>query len=412
MRTATATIHLVQLAKPNQQGLHPIVIRAHYKGMGERRTGIAVPRNMWNPRTCTIRSSYPNAGQLNLTLHQLYDEMIQRRTILEANHRLTCVQDLLSDATPTSLDYPTLVEAISKDRSLSVGTTKLAISSLHQLQQFVGRESFDLTLINEDRVRSYGRWLKGKGLKNSTVIDYLYEICKVWKYAVNNKMVDANDDPFLRFNPRHQYKADVTKKALKYDDYMDIEDMLQNRIKKQIKDMSLFSIHYTDEFALAMYVLGYRFGGLAFVDMAGIKKSQVTVQNIGKGTYYIFNDVYRKKTTHHVPVMAYKDMITGPLIEYYMSLPGDYLIPMDRSSRGRFYTISTAINRHIRKATGMNITYYSCRHTLATAYCNTEGSNPIHLASIMGRSVSGIFRYVKELDTTEDIIKERARLGI
>lgn len=412
MRTSTATIHLVQLAKPNQQGLHPIVIRAHYKGMGERRTGIAVPKNMWNPRTCTIKSSYPNAGQLNLTLHQLYDEMIQRRTILESNHRLTCVQDLLSDNTPTSTDYTTLVDAISKDRSLAVSTSKLATSSLHQLQQFVGRDNFDLTLINEDRVRSFGRWLKNKGLKNSTVIDYLYEICKVWKYAVNNKMVDANDDPFLRFNPRHYYKTDVTKKAINRDEYNDIEDKLYNLLVEQRDDMSRFSTHYTDEFALAMYVLGYRFGGLAFCDLAGLKKSQLEIKKVNKGTYFFFNDVYRKKTTHHVPVMAYKDLITSPLISYYMSLPGDYLIPMDRSSRGRFYTISTAINRHIRKATGMDITYYSCRHTLATNYCNTEGSNPIHLASIMGRSVSGIFRYVKELDTTEDLIKERARLGI
>lgn len=412
MRTNTATIHLVQLAKPNQQGLHPIVIRAHYKGMGERRTGIAVPKNMWNPRTCTIRSSYPNAAQLNITIHQLYDEMVQRRTILETNHRLTCVQDLLSDDTPTSTDYETLVETIIKERALSVGSAKLFRSSFHILQEFMGRKSFDLTLINEDKVRAYGRWLKNKGLKNSTIVCYQYDVCRVWKYAVTNKMVDANDDPFLRYNPRHHYKANITKKALDYDDYLNLEDKLGTMLRANRNDMSVFSQHTSDEFALAMYVLGYRFGGLAFVDLAGIKKSQLTTKKVGKGIYFFFNDVYRKKTTHHVPVMAYKDMITGPLMDYYMSLPGEYLIPMDRSSRGRFYTISTSLNRHLRKVTGMDITYYSCRHTIASAFMNQENANPLTLASIMGRSVSGIFRYVKELNSEEDIIKARAKLGI
>ena len=37
-------------------------------------------------------------------------------------------------------------------------------------------------------------------------------------------------------------------------------------------------------------------------------------------------------------------------------------------------------------------------------------ANPVHLATMMGRSVSGIYRYVKSLQSIDDIIGEREKV--
>lgn len=39
-------------------------------------------------------------------------------------------------------------------------------------------------------------------------------------------------------------------------------------------------------------------------------------------------------------------------------------------------------------------------------------NNPIQLATMMGRSVNGIFRYVKTIQTENETLKERKRMGL
>ena len=57
-----------------------------------------------------------------------------------------------------------------------------------------------------------------------------------------------------------------------------------------------------------------------------------------------------------------------------------------------------------------NITFYSMRHTFATIYMSNPSANPVHLATMMGRSVNGIYRYVKSLQSVDDIIDEREKI--
>ena len=43
-----------------------------------------------------------------------------------------------------------------------------------------------------------------------------------------------------------------------------------------------------------------------------------------------------------------------------------------------------------------NTSFYSARHTFATIFINSEGAKTAELAQLMGRSVSGIDRYIKD----------------
>jgi predicted transcriptional regulator len=55
-------------------------------------------------------------------------------------------------------------------------------------------------------------------------------------------------------------------------------------------------------------------------------------------------------------------------------------------------------------------TLYSARHTFATIFINSEGAKTSELAQMMGRSVSGIDRYIKELMSIEDVLKARDKM--
>ena len=57
-----------------------------------------------------------------------------------------------------------------------------------------------------------------------------------------------------------------------------------------------------------------------------------------------------------------------------------------------------------------NTTMYSARHTFATIFINTEGAKSSELAQMMGRSVAGIDRYIRELMTIEDVLNAKDKM--
>lgn len=419
MKTSTATINIVQLTQPNRDGLYPIVIRAHWHGFVEKRTGVAIPKNVWNKRTCTIQPSYPNAQALNTQIHTIYNDAMNRKVMLEKEGPIKDIKEVFqSGEIRNRLDYKVLMEGLINDRALSYSTSKKLHYSYSTLCRFMGKDVFKVTEMDGDRLAAYGRWLKGEGLKNGTINDHLYDVSNVWTYAIKQRLVDPTTNPFITFTPKQVYPVQVEKKAVAKDDFDLIYSKLLDKIVANHNDMKVFDDVYSDEFALAMYILGYHFGGLALVDMSNLRKDKLEIQHIGVLDYYIFRDVQRQKTNRPVPLIVKSDLITRPLIEHYMATPGEYLFPIndhegsDHTQHKRMNTIAKTINLHLRKATGMDITYYSCRHSYATHYMNTEGANPIHLATMMGRSPAGIFRYVQTIQSDEDIIKERSRMGL
>ena len=57
-----------------------------------------------------------------------------------------------------------------------------------------------------------------------------------------------------------------------------------------------------------------------------------------------------------------------------------------------------------------NTSFYSARHTFATIFINSEGAKTAELAQLMGRSVSGIDRYIKDLMDVEDVLRARDKM--
>lgn len=95
---------------------------------------------------------------------------------------------------------------------------------------------------------------------------------------------------------------------------------------------------------------------------------------------------------------------------------GGYGYSGDKQVSEAIGSCSTQVNRGLKKvfnALGIevdgNISYYCFRHTFASVYM-ANGGNPVYLASLMARNVSNIFRYVRNLDSAKERIRERKKV--
>lgn len=422
MKTQSATVNLMLLSKPNKQGLYPIVIRVQWNGRCEKRTGIAIPKREWSEKDQAIKKSYPNASNLNTQLQTQLSDVIKRKSELETLNTPYSAADLFTDncmvrRTSLNTDYYTLMNKLVESKNLRYQTRLNYELSYKQLCDYFGRKQFNITELNIEACHSFAKFLQGNKIKNSSIITLFTPIRAIWNYAIRQKLALRDDYPFEEFVPTHIFKADFRKRSITREEMEIVQGQLLDRIIYGDEDK--FLKPNTEEFALAMYVLGYMFGGLALVDMSNLKKSQIEVKRIGKAKYYIFNRVQRQKTNHPVPIIVEQDSYTKPLIELYLKAnpTSPYLFPIcsctDPIQRTKeLQCVSAKLNIRIKRATGLNISYYSCRHTFASVYMKSEGANPVHLATMMGRSVNGIWTYVNTINTEEELIKERQKMGL
>ncbi len=90
--------------------------------------------------------------------------------------------------------------------------------------------------------------------------------------------------------------------------------------------------------------------------------------------------------------------------------------PLPKKLCKGYFDHKLVISKNLNKETIANYyidertTFYSARHTFATIFINSEGAKTAELAQLMGRSVSGIDRYIKELMSIEDVLKARDKM--
>ena len=53
---------------------------------------------------------------------------------------------------------------------------------------------------------------------------------------------------------------------------------------------------------------------------------------------------------------------------------------------------------------------YAARHTFATVFINSEGAKSTELAQMMGRSVTGMDRYIRDLMTIDDVLNAKDKM--
>ena len=263
------------------------------------------------------------------------------------------VDDIVSEYNKQP-DCPTLFNFIrsmvtKKTAAKRYGTAKTYRDSLASFSSFRNGKDITFDDLNEDIINQYEAWMKDRGLKRNSSSCYLRTFKTLYLKAVELELTE-DKDIF-----RHVFTgfATTTKRAISIDAI------------KAIRKLNLEN-NPALAFARDMFMLSLYLQGMAFVDIAYLKKSDI---RNGQLQYS------RKKTGQALTISWEKPM--QEIVDAYSHLTKDtpYLLPIitkqDGTERKQYEKAEHNVNRNLKKIgemAGLHIplTTYVARHSWAS----------------------------------------------
>lgn len=269
---------------------------------------------------------------------------------------------------------PTVKKEIEKRRGqTSSSTLENELTAVRSFTKYAGRDLMmaDLT---PGLIRSYERWLLGRGIKPNTSACYMRSLRSV----LNRCGADGSS----LFKEVRTGKESTKKRAVDADTLQRIKNtpLRQGTFLALARDAFLFSI-------MAM--------GMPFIDLTHLRKSDV------KDGMIIYN---RKKTGRRVTVKM--EPCLQEIIDRYSKEDSPFLFPLLRSGSEKEYrSLLCRYNRALAKLTAimglsLKLTSYTARHTWASmAY--RKGIPLAVISKALGHSSPvTTLTYLKEIDDT------------
>lgn len=234
-----------------------------------------------------------------------------------------------------------------KRRTGNIRTAETYMNTLNSFMRFREGKDIAFSTLNEDILADYEAYLKGEGLSKNTSSFYMRHLRSAYNQAVEKGIAPAGN-PF-----RYVYTGvDKTVKRA-----INLETL------KRIKSIDLTLFPALD-FARDMFLFSFYTRGMAFVDMAYLKKRDIK----GKMLSY-----HRKKTGQQL-FIRWEDCMQR-IIDKYTIKNSPYLLPiiteLGTEERRQYCNKSHLINRNLKKIGVMiglevPLTMYVARHTWAS----------------------------------------------
>lgn len=440
MKTSTAVIKLfLRTSKVLSDGSSPIMLKCSFKGTREVSTGCSCTIKYWDSKKEIVKKGFPNAPFINTSICKMKQDAIDRRNQFELDGVPYTPEMVLKKKVVLVASSKSIKDLMSSyTASLSPTTCKVWKSfwnSFHAYAGDVSIENVDLEMIN-----GYEKHLKDNGLKDSSIKMTLSKLSALCRYAVEKGLIKEN--PFKRINLR-KYKTTAKLKYIHKDAIEVLKEMLLERLIISNGDtytyidegVNDFIDKKSDLFVLAFYLFGYTYQGLSPIDLAQLKVSDMFLNEVNGINYYCWN-IKRQKTGKDVRIrinksIFFNDVITKAMLMFHNNPP--YLLPIldgVENDRLKIYKkVSNWLSNHsdqlkewFRMANDrivkMNVanngsiplidveaTFYSYRDSFAMAYLSSPKSNPVALATLMGRSPNTLASYISHLSSESDLAK-------
>ena len=287
--------------------------------------------------------------------------------------------------TPTTLLALSANELKAQRESKSEGTYSNNLCSDRQLNSFVrsrGEKDILLTALTIDFFDDYRFYLKKEGYAPATINGHLCWLSRLMYRAVSQGTI--------RFNPFEEVKYEVVERKPRFLSKGDVSKLLAFPLQDEGAELSrrmfLFSV----------------FTGLAFVDLRGLRASQIETNSEGKR--------YIRKTRQKTEVESLIPL--HPIAEQILALytkeksRGDYKIFPDTMSDWKLLRRLKAVGL----ACGIRtpLTWHCARHTFGTL--TLEAGVPIEsIAKMMGHSSIASTQIYAQV-TDQKIAKDMERL--
>lgn len=410
---------------------------------GERKnikTGVYVPENQWDTKRQCVKSTFSGFSELNETLFEIKRKYTAIRDAFIKRGVPYTVADIASgDRARTGMSdglYDVL-ESMAAHKGLSHNTAMAYRASVRRLGE-AGVSC--LSDVSPDSVQGLCKRLKSNGLSDSSVNVTMACLGSLWKYGVDLGLCEGY--LFSRFKSWKKYRIKQKHRSIPKET---IDSLLSYYLNQTVMaDAMEGTWWYTPDgyaalmnrnskvFAVAACLMGYYCRGLAFCDLVRIRKENVSVETVGKKEYYRISGLQRKKTNAVIQdiYIEISDEIRA-LFKCYIDtvdLRDGWLLPVLQNNEGSYRydnakkvseatgSASVIVNKKLREVfdelgyDSDDISYYCFRHSFASHYMANPDSNPVYLATMMGRNVSGIFRYVRSIESAEDMIRETEKI--
>ena len=431
----SASIKFTVVKNKAKDGKVPLAIQICWnKKVVSRYTGIFVSPSNWNGKEISKRE--PNAAFLNQQLNEIFQKANNKRLEYERLGQPYEAKDLLIEERPKNeLDFESLYVQMCLDRHVGRRNYDL---TLRNLKKYLLVDNVTLEEITKDSLYSMLHRMEDDGYKTSYIQSTLKYIACVYNYAIERKLVSRDSYPvatdmYTRYRPVHHHRAlsEVQMACIKdfYINHFFVVDVVSGQVYAKPTKVDYNEV-YSYFFSLTLFLQCYYAQGLAPVDMLKMKRSQVRIINDEDvGEYIEMSNVYRSKTNQHVPIaIELDDMVRLLFLPYMERNDGEFLLPfynrnpnLVNEEAGDKNLIATAsknlkiIWQRVNEASKdvecfepipPDTTLYSARHSFSTNFLQA-GGNPYQLAGMLGRGIEGISSYVKELNSSKDILAVR-----
>ena len=245
-------------------------------------------------------------------------------------------------------------------------------------------QSDDIMLdsLNVEIMEAYESWQKNRGNTRNTVSFYTRILRAAYNRAVRDGLVLHDNKPF-----RTVYTGiDKT-----------VRRALPIKLIKAIRDLDLRDIPELD-YARDMFILSFMLRGMSFIDMAYLRKS-----DLSKG-YITYQ---RRKTGQQLTIEWAKDM--QKILDKYPENESDYLLPIIKHSgtneRYTYRNVSYNVNRNLKVVAekvgiAIPLTLYVARHSWASV-AKAKGIPLSVISEGMGHDSEATTQiYLARLDTS------------
>lgn len=438
-KTSGATVRLVlKKNRCNANGENPIYLVVCWHSRKEKSTGVYVSERYWNASKEEIRKGFPNAVSLNAMLYGLKHKIVERRQRFEASgiqYSVSMLLDYSEQSTVVSSSYFDLTESYIIQKALNVNSARLYRYTYRVLKNHFGRDNF---LIGEITLPVIKRLINDLNVGDNSIRGICGRIAAIWHYAEEKGLVNSNSYPFKEWKYTQKYQKLNRVYYLESSNLIKLKEWFLSRCINVSGELYSFKDGIEDklmersskEFSCLLFLASFLLNGASPIDVALLRAdncSRIAVDGID----YWKVSFKRRKTGMSVNCLLRRDKLTMICFEHFLRFSNYYIYPIlkkgltDKQINNAVSKVTGYASKHLKEicseineATIKNnvennsneplidvnqMTLYVARHSKANDYLSHPGATIHGLATLMGRSVSGLDAYVHEIRNDKDL---------
>ena len=262
------------------------------------------------------------------------------------------IEDIVRNYYHSASNRVSVFEYINKqiDRLYASGkerTSETYRQVLHSFMRFRKNDDLDFDMIDNNLIEQYEGFMRMSNLCRNTTSFYMRTLRSIYNRAVEDGLTE-------QVNPFRGVYTGVDKTAKRA---LSIEEI------RRIKELDLNGLPTLD-FARDVFMFSFYMRGMAFIDIAYLKK-----KSLANG-YIVYN---RKKTGQQLVVKWENNMVN--IVDKYFDNSSEFFMPIikrqDGTERKQYLNKMLIINRNLKKIAqlagiSMSLSLYLARHSWAS----------------------------------------------